>query len=464
MPPTLPPHLKSLASLLPSDRLLWSEAERASFAGDKWARGPLPGVVARPRSTEEVATIARYCNQHNVPLTTRGAGWGYVGGAVAARGGVLLSLDAMNRLEIAREDFVARVEAGAITGDLARAAREVGLFYPPDPASLDSCSIGGNIACNAGGPRCLKYGVTRSYVLGLEAVLMDGTVLQLGGSVHKNKTGFDLLGLFVGSEGMLGIVTKATLRLLPHPRARRALAAHFSTMEAAASAIALVLSSGVLPCALEIADGATLRHFRAAQKLPPRVEGAHLLVEVDGLEESVRAEIELLSTLLREAGALDCQIAATELEVEDLWQTRRGFSAALGARGGAKLNEDVVVPRGKLVELVAFAHELGRKHHIEVACFGHAGDGNIHVNLLLDAPMNPEAAGAQAQHALDELFAQVLSWGGAITGEHGIGLAKARWWPRAVSPEVRQLHATVKRALDPKGLLNPGKWLDQSGA
>ncbi|BCM94208.1 putative FAD-linked oxidoreductase [Abditibacteriota bacterium] len=454
-------NLVPLISLLPPDRLFWSEDERANFTGDKWARGPLPDVVARPHTTEEVAIIAHFCFQQNIPLTTRGAGWGYVGGAIASQGGVLLSLDAMNRiLDISRTDFVAHVEAGALTGDIARAVREVGLFYPPDPASLDHCTIGGNIATNAGGPHCLKYGVTRSYVLGLEVVLMDGTVLRLGGDTHKNKTGFDLLGLFVGSEGMLGIVTQATLRLLPHPRARRALAAHFANIEVAAKAIGAILESGVLPCALEVADAATLRHFRAAQGQIPRVEGSHLLVEVDGLEESVSAEAQLLSQILRSSGALGCRVATTEAQVEELWQMRRSFSASLSATGGAKLNEDIVVPRGKLVELVAFAEQLGRKHSLEVACFGHAGDGNIHVNLLLDTPLSPQEAGQRAQPALDELFAQILSWGGAITGEHGIGLAKARWWPGAVSPEVRHAHAAIKTALDPKALLNPGKWLE----
>lgn len=465
MPSPVLPHLTVLAALLPPDRFLWSDEERASFAGDKWARGPLPDCVVRPQSTEEVAIVARFCFQNDIPLTTRGGGWGFVGGAVVSRGGVLLSLDAMNRiLDISRADFVAHVEAGVLTGDFARAVRGVGLFYPPDPASLDYCTIGGNIATNAGGPHCLKYGVTRSYVLGLEVVLMDGTVLQLGGDTHKNKTGFDLLGLFVGSEGMLGIVTRATLRLLPLPRARRALAAHFATIESAANAIGEVLRAGLLPCALEVADAATLRYFRAAQGLSPQEAGAYLFVEVDGLPQSVGAEAQLLREILSAAGALDCHEATTEAQVEELWQTRRSFSTALSASGNAKLNEDIVVPRGKLVELVAFAQLLGRKHALEIACFGHAGDGNIHVYLLLDSPLSPQEAGERARPALDELFAQVLAWGGAITGEHGIGLAKMRWWSQAVSPEVRLAHATIKNALDPKGLLNPGKWLDENSS
>ena len=450
----------ALSRLLPPGCLLVEANDRAAFAGDKWASGPLPDVVARPRSTEEVATILRFCHQHFVPVTTRGGGWGYVGGAVAARRGLVLSLDAMNRIiEVSCEDFVAEVEAGVVTIDVMRAAREVGLFYPPDPASLEHSTIGGNIATNAGGPRCLKYGVTRSFVLGLEAVLMDGTSLRLGGRAHKNKTGFDLLGLFVGSEGMLGVVTNATLRLLPHPPTRRALAAHFPTLEGAASAVNAVLGNGFLPSALEIADAATMGHFRALQNLPPREEGAHLLVEVDGSDAATSADAHAIEAILKANGAFECVWADAEVEVEALWAMRRNFSVGLSAISGTKLNEDIVVPRGKLVELVAFAGELGRRHGLSVACFGHAGDGNIHVNLLLDAPMPLPEAFDRAQPALDALFAQVLAWGGAITGEHGIGLAKSKWWPGAVSPEVRQAHATLKAALDPRGLLNPGKWL-----
>ncbi len=454
------PDFSTLARLLPPDRLLTTPDERARFAGDKWMSGPLPDVVARPRSTEEVALILRFCNEREIPVTTRGAGWGYVGGAVASHKGLVLSLDAMNRiLDVSGEDFVAQVEAGVVTADVARAARAKGLFYPPDPASLEHSTIGGNIATNAGGPRCLKYGVTRSYVLGAQAVLMDGTQLTLGGRAHKNKTGFDLLGLFVGSEGMLGVVTNATLRLLPLPPARRVLAAHFRTIEMAAGAVGAILGKGFLPCALEIADATTMRYFRALQGLAPRENAAHLLVEVDGSEAAVEADARAIETVLRDCGAFECELGTTWTEVEALWAMRRAFSAGLSASGAAKLNEDIVVPRGKLVELVSFAEKLGQRHGIEVACFGHAGDGNIHVNLLLPAPLWPPDAFERAKPALDELFAQILKWGGALTGEHGLGLAKARWWPDAVSSEVRALHTTVKSALDPKGLLNPGKWL-----
>jgi glycolate oxidase len=443
-----------LEQLLPPDRIAQDHLSRTNFAGDKWQRGPLPDLVVRPQSTAEVSTVLRYAHQNTIPVTTRGAGWGYVGGAVSSLGGICLSLDALNAIrEISGQDFVAVVEAGVTTQALQSAARIQGLFYPPDPASSAHCSLGGNIATNAGGPRCLKYGVTRNYVLGLEVVLADGTILQLGGRTHKNATGFDLLGLFVGSEGMLGVVTGATLRLLPHPSARLGLAAVFPTIAIAAAASNAIFAAGLLPTALEIADEPTYARFREISGLPSQ-SGAHLLVEVDGTSEGTRAELAQIKEILRESGAQELEVAADEAGVGALWETRRSFSAALTASGKTKLNEDVVVPRGKLVDLVEFAAHLSQKWKLEIACFGHAGDGNIHVNLLFEMDQLH-----LAEPVLDELFAQVLAWGGAITGEHGIGLAKKRWWPSAVSPEVRELHERMKTTLDPKGILNPGKWL-----
>jgi glycolate oxidase subunit GlcD len=363
---------------------------------------------------------------------------------------------------VSAEDFVAVVEPGVITGQLQETARRKGLFYPPDPASLRDCSIGGNIATNAGGPRCLKYGVTRNYVLGLEVVLADGTVARIGGRTHKNKTGFDLVGLFTGSEGMLGIVTEATLRLLPRPPARAVLSASFADVAKAAAAVQSVLSHGYLPCALEVADRFTLEaaraHAGAEGVIPPG--DAHLLVEIDGQDESVAGESAALASLLRDIGALVVDTATTEEGCARLWNLRRGFSEALKATGLRKLNEDIVVPRGKLVELFEFGAQLGRDYDVPVACFGHAGDGNIHVNLMVENLDDP-AVKLRMENALDALFRGVLAMGGSITGEHGVGLAKKRWWPQAVDEGADDLHRRIKRALDPDDLLNPGKFLDQ---
>jgi glycolate oxidase len=452
--------VQALTDLLGSDVVSTDPAVLESHSGDKWFARRLPEVVIRPTSSQQVARLLQYTSTHKLPVTARGSGWGYVGGAVPERGSLVLSLARMNRIkEISVADGIAVVEPGVITAELQRAVRKQGLFYPPDPASLKNSSIGGNIATNAGGPRCFKYGVTRNYVLGLEVVLADGTLVQLGTRTLKNKTGFDLVSLFVGSEGMLGIVTEATLRLLPLPPARGSLSVTVNDIEQAASLVQRILAAGYLPSALEIADRFTLEaareHF-SRDVIPDG--GAHLLVDLDGQEASVQSELGAVEALLRSAGALSLESAFGEAACEKLWDLRRGFSESLKATGLTKLNEDITVPRGRLVDLVRFADGLQKTFGFPVACFGHAGDGNIHVNLMVAEPNSPSVA-ARTEEALDALFRQVLAWGGAITGEHGIGLAKKRWWPQAVSAENQALHRLIKRALDPEDLLNPGKFL-----
>ena len=445
------------------DGVRLDDAAREEAAADKWFARTVPDAVVFARSTTSVAGVMKIASREKIPVTTRGAGHGYVGGCVPVRGGIVLSTARMDRIkEVSAEDFVAVVEPGAITGHLQDAARRKGLFYPPDPASLKDCSIGGNIATNAGGPRCLKYGVTRNYVLGLEVVLADGTVARVGGRTHKNKTGFDLVGIFTGSEGMLGIVTEATLRLLPWPPARAVLSASFPDMPKAAAAVQSIFAHGHLPSAVEIADRFTLeaarKHAGAETAIPPGE--AHLLVEIDGQEASVRAEAAELTGLLRDAHAVSVESATTNEGCDRLWALRRGFSASLKATGMKKLNEDIVVPRGRLVELVEFGAQLGRDYDVPVACFGHAGDGNIHVNLMVENPDDPVTK-ARMERALDALFQGVLAMGGSITGEHGVGLAKKRWWKQAIDVGADDLHRRIKRALDPEDLLNPGKFLDQ---
>jgi glycolate oxidase len=345
-----------------------------------------------------------------------------------------------------------------ITKTLQDAVEKLGLFYPPDPASRADCSIGGNIVTNAGGPRCLKYGVTRDYVLGLEVVLADGSIVRLGSRTHKNKTGFELARLFVGSEGLLGVVTQATLKLLPLPPFRAALSVGFDSMRTATRAIHAIFGAGFLPAAVELADAYTVA---AAQKRAGshRLKGchAHLIVELDGQAPSVREEIRGVTRIIKPFAPIFIAPAAGAAHCEKLWELRREFSYALRDTGLTKLNEDIVVPRGKLEELFAFAERLQKKHGFPVACFGHAGDGNIHVNLMVD--FNQANAKQRCDRALDDLFRAVLAMGGVITGEHGIGLAKKKWWPIATTPEVRALHAKLKSALDPAGILNPGKFV-----
>ncbi len=455
----LVPALKRLLG----EQLVSSEPEvLAEHAIDKWFASNKPQAVVFARSAQDVSQLMKFASRYAIPVTTRGAGVGYVGGAVPAHGGIVLSLAKMDKiLEISPQDGVAVVESGVITGVLLAKAREVGCFYPPDPASLDECTLGGNIATNAGGPRCLKYGVTRNYVLGLQVVLANGEIVDVGGRTHKNKTGFDLVGLLTGSEGMLGVVTQATLRLIPMPPARAAISAGFETMAQAASAVQTILGAGYLPSALEIADQFTLEAARRhlGQGLVPAGQ-AHLIVEIDGQQESVKHELGELGKLLAGCSALDPRLAMGDSECEKIWQLRRNFSYSLKATGLIKLNEDVVVPRSRLVDLVDFAAELQRRHGYPVACFGHAGDGNIHVNIMAADYHEDQQVQRQVGIALDELFAKVLEWKGVITGEHGVGLAKKKWWQQAAAPGLKQLHQTLKQALDPQGILNPGKFLD----
>ena len=449
-----------LRALLGNEVVADDEPTRMAHRGDKWFAERTPDIVVFAQTTEQVSQLLQFASANKVPVTARGAGYGYVGGCVPAKGGIALSLARMNRIkEIHSSDAVAIVEPGVITGELQTAVRAQKLFYPPDPASLHDCTMGGNVATNAGGPRCLKYGVTRHYIIGLEVVLASGEILRTGGRVHKNKTGFDLISLFVGSEGLLGVVTEITVRLLPLPPARATISATFAAMPRAAAAVQAIFAAGFIPSSLEIADHFTLEAARRDHGTAIVPNGnAHLLVDVDGQVESVRSEAAALRTLLESQKPNALEIATTEEGAARLWTLRREFSNSLRATGLTKLNQDIVVPRSRLVDLVEFAGRLQTRHGFPVATFGHAGDGNIHVNIMV-ANYEDAAVHDRVEQALDELFAQVLAWGGVITGEHGIGLAKKRWWPEATSDAARALHVRLKQALDPLDILNPGKFL-----
>jgi glycolate oxidase subunit GlcD len=450
--------LRQLKKILPGEIFL-EPATLAKYASDKWFAVHQPDAVALPRNTKSVSKILAFAHKNKIPVTPRGAGHGYVGGCVPMHGGIALSTERMKKiLEINSADFVAVVQPAVNTAEFQAAVERKKLFYPPDPASRANNSLGGNIATNAGGPRCLKYGVTRDYVLGLEVVLANGDIVKLGGRTHKNKTGFDLHRLFVGSEGLLGIITEATLKLLPLPPFRANLAVGFNSMNSAVRTLQSIFAAGFLPCAAELADEFTLA-AAAKRTGSKRLLGckAHLIVELDGQENSVRGEIATVEKIVRQKNPLFVEHGFGDKECEKVWQLRREFSYALRDTGLTKLNEDIVVPRGKLEELFKFAATLQKKHGLQLACFGHAGDGNIHTNVMVD--FNLPGAKARAEKCLDELFRWVISSGGAITGEHGIGLAKKRWWPLAVSKEANKLHRTIKAALDPHGILNPGKFI-----
>jgi glycolate oxidase len=428
------------------------------YGQDALAQGHRPDLVVLPGSTAEIAAIARLCNSHLVPLVVRGAGTGFTGGAVPTHGGIVVSMERFNRiLEIDETNLLAVVEPYVITGELQRAVEAVGLFYPPDPASLDMSSIGGNVAECAGGPRAFKYGTTKRYVLGLEAVLPTGEIIETGSKAVKDVVGYDLTQLLVGSEGTLGVITRITLRLIPKPPARATLLALFADIQAAVDAVTELIRRRVVPASVELIDADSLAAVRAhmGQEIVPSGTGAVLVVEADGMPAAVDEEIDRVADACRHVGAMRVSLAASEEDRERLWNVRRLLSASLKATGLRKINHDVVVPRGRVPDLFGAIQDLKADFGLRIAAFGHAGDGNIHVNLMVDQS-DPEEL-ARAKQAERILFERVVALEGSISGEHGIGFAKAAYIGLELSPEEIALMKRVKAAFDPNGILNPGK-------
>jgi glycolate oxidase len=434
------------------------EAARIEYGIDALKRGYPADLVVLPADTREIAAVARLCHEMRVPLVPRGAGTGYTGGAVPVAGGIVLSLERLNRiLEIDAENLLAIVQPAVITGDLQDAVEARGLFYPPDPQSLKESSIGGNVAECAGGPRAFKYGVTKRYVLALEAVLPSGEIVRTGSKAVKNVVGYDLTQLLVGSEGTLAIVTEVTLRLVPKPPAVSTLRACFADVPAAARAVSALLRRRVVPVTLELVDEDSLDAVaqHAGERLAPAGTGALLLVEVDGTAEAVAAEAREVAAACREVGALEVLVAADAAERAQLWRVRRELSYALRPIAPRKINNDVVVPRGRVPELFVLVERLRAAYDLRIPCFGHAGDGNIHVNIMIDPADADQVRRAEA--AVGELFAGVVALEGSISGEHGIGFSKAPYLSLELSPETIALMKRVKQAFDPHGILNPGK-------
>jgi glycolate oxidase len=434
------------------------EASFDLYGQDALGQGHPPSLVLLPGNSQEIAAIARLCNEHIVPLVVRGAGTGYTGGAVPIHGGVVVSMERLNRiLEIDQANLLAVVEPHVITGDLQRAVERVGLFYPPDPASLEMSSLGGNVAECAGGPRAFKYGTTRRYVLALEAVLPTGEIVKTGSKAVKNVVGYDLTRLLVGSEGTLAVITEITLRLIPMPPAGATLLALFADIHTAVSAVTALIGRRVVPAALELVDADSLRAVNGylGEAIVPPDTGAALIVEVDGTQQAVDTEIGDVAVSCREMGATRVSVATGKDERGRLWYVRRELSAALKATGLLKINHDVVVPRGRIPDLFAVIEEIKRDCDLRVAAFGHAGDGNIHVNLMLDRA-DPQQH-ARAEQAVRMLFERVVGLEGSISGEHGIGFSKAPYIGIELSPDEIALMRRVKSAFDPNGILNPGK-------
>ena len=405
-------------------------------------------LVVRPGTAEEVAAVVAWCYERDVAIVPRGGGTGFAGGAVPVGGGVVLALERLRRVR-SLDPLLWRmeVEAGLPTGDVHRLARENGLFFPPDPGASESSQIGGNAATNAGGPHTFKYGVTGAWITGIEAVVAPGELVRLGGPVRKDVAGYDLRSLLIGSEGTLGVITALWLRLIPAPEAAVPVVATFADARAGAAAMQAVLASGVVPAAIEYLDGATLR--AGASGFPGDAgAGFALVVEVDG----TAAEVEAALPAVREALGGDVVVPA---DVRAFWAWRGGVSHAVAAQRGGKLSEDIAVPLDRLAEAVEGTLEIGARHGLEACSWGHAGDGNLHSTFLLTPGDDDEAARAVA--AAEDLFAMAVALGGTVSGEHGLGLLKNGQLARQWSPAAVELHRAVKRALDPKGLLNPGK-------
>jgi glycolate oxidase len=455
--------IRELKEAIGHDRILDSLVDRTAYAYDATWGEALPDVVVLPGSTQEVAATLKIANRERIPVVPRGAASGLSGGAVPVEGGICLSLTRMNRImEISSDELIAVVQPGVVNMDLQEALAEFGLFFPPDPASWYMATLGGNVAENAGGPRCLKYGVTKDYVLGLEVVLADGRVMRTGGRTIKNVAGYDLTSLFIGSEGTLGVVTEIIVKLLPKPVAKTTVMGVFDEIEQACDAVNRVITSGVLPLTTEIMDGDCIEAVQSQRDygLPSDVD-AVLLIDVEGWPESLGRESEIVTEACQAAGAREVRRARDESEAEQLWAGRRAISAALSNLGD-KLGEDIAVPRSKIPEMVRRIRAIGKKYELPTPVFGHIGDGNLHPYLICDRT-NAQMM-ERVRLAAGEIFKAAISLGGTLTGEHGIGLAKRDYLKQGLDPLAREQMLAIKRLFDPNYILNPGKLFEETDA
>jgi glycolate oxidase len=450
--------ISQLRKIVGKDSVLTSKEDLNAYSYDgttTWAH--LPDVVVLPTTTEQVSQILELANENRIPVTPRGAGTNVSGGSIPIKGGIVLCTTKMNKiLDINKTNLTATVEPGVVLQDFNIALAKQGLFYPPDPQSFLGCTVGGTIAENAGGPYCVKYGVTKQYVIGLEVVLANGYIMKLGGVTVKNRTGYELMMLFTGSEGTLGVITKITLRLLPMPPANKTVMAVFDDMAVGGQAVSDIMASGVVPAKIEFVDNFVLRRIEEMTPMGLPVDAkALLLIQADGSPAAVDAESEQIVDILKKSGAKEIKVAKDANESAMYWKMRSaGFAATFGA-AHTVMAEDVAVPRDKLAEFIRKLDEISERTGFFISYLGHAGDGNLHPSIFTDIRNKEEFE--RAQKAMEEIFEAALSLGGVLSGEHGIGLEKQRFLKRAMDPVAIDLMRKIKGILDPNNILNPGK-------
>ena len=453
-----PNAISQLKKMVGKESVLTSKEDLTTYSYDGtaiWVH--MPEAVVLPTTSEQVSQVLKMANENRIPVTPRGSGTGLSGGSIPIKGGIVLCTTRMNKiLEINKTNLNATVEPGVVLQDFNTALAKEGLFFPPDPQSFLSCTIGGNVAENAGGPACVKYGVFKQYVLGLEVVLASGEIVKLGGVTSKNRTGYELAMLFTGSEGTLGVITKIMLRLLPMPLAQKSILAIFDDMVAAGEAVSNILASGIMPSKIEFINNWLIRRVEELTPMGLPVEAnALLLLQTDGTPKAVEEGARQILDTLKKSGAREARLAKDDAEAAMFWKARSAAMGAIHSAAYTVLGEDVTVPRDKIAHFIERGGEISKKYGVTIVLAGHAGDGNIHPSILTDQRDSEHFE--RAKKALDEVIETALASGGVLSGEHGIGLAKQRFLRRAMDPVAIDLMKKIKGVLDPNNILNPGK-------
>lgn len=458
-----PGHIEAITKIVQKGRILTSESDRYSYSFDGSFGTYLPDVVIQTKDVKELAELVKLANRERIPVYPRGQSTSLSGGPLPVKGGMVFDLSVMNDvLEIHEEDLVAVVSAGVLTADIHKAAEEKGFMYPPDPSSSHVSTIGGNMAENSGGPRGLKYGVTKDYVIGLEVITPEGEIIQTGGRTVKNVTGYDLTKLIIGSEGTLGIVTKAILRLIPKPPAAETAMAVFHSLIDAGRAISQVLSSGILPSKMELMDRASLLAVENYEPLGLPVDAeAMILIELDGHPAALKEEIKRTGELCLKAGARDIKIPKNEIEKQEIWKARKLVSPAIVRIKPTKISEDATVPRSKIPDMCSRLQEIRDKYNVHLVVFGHAGDGNLHPNIICDKDNREEMV--RVEKAVSEIFQAAVELGGTLSGEHGIGTMKASFMEMELGEAGLDMMKRIKSVWDPNNIMNPGKIFPEPG-